>query len=182
MGDTSEMHEEDSEFLRERPSKSQVKREMLRLQDLGEDLTRLNPDTLESIPMSDRLADALREMRRLTKHEARRRQLQFIGKLMRSEDAEAIAGALQRLEAGSAARKRRLHELENWRDRMIDEGDEAVAQFVVAFPDANPQQIRQLVRGARKEREMDKPPAASRKLFRYLREILSESDDPAALE
>lgn len=163
---------QDDEFEDDRPSKSQIKREMHELQALGERLVKLNEEATAKVPISDRLATALTEMRRLSKREARRRQLQYIGKLMRTEDGPAIEQALERLEAGGVAQTRLLHESENWRDRMIADGDAALSGFLSAHPEADRQQLRQLIRTAQKERDHNKPPAASRKLFRYVRGVI----------
>jgi ribosome-associated protein len=162
----------DDEFFHERPSKSARKREVQRLQDLGEQLTKLNPEQVAQIPVGEQLLKALEEMHRLKGREAQRRQLQYIGRLMRDEDGDAVAAALERLKAGGIEQTRRLHLLERWRDRLIDEGDEALGELMADHPAINPQQVRQLVRSARRELELEKPPAASRKLFRYLREVL----------
>jgi ribosome-associated protein len=126
---------------------------------------------LARVPVSAELRAAVEEMRRLKAREARRRQLQYIGRLMRAEDADAIAQAVAEAEAGSAAAKRRLHLLERWRERLLGEGDSALAAFLDAHPDADRQHLRQLIRRARFELDQGRPPAASRKLFRYLRRI-----------
>jgi len=164
----------DDEPLPERPSKSQRKREMHQLQALGEHLVELNQEQIAGIPLGTELLQALEEMRRIKGREARRRQLQYIGRLMRHEDGDAIAAALERLKAGGIEQTRRLHQLERWRDRLIEQGDGALGELIAAHPGADRQQIRQLVRSARREQELNKPPAASRKLFRYLREIMAQ--------
>ena len=161
----------DDEPLPERPSKSQRKREMHQLQALGERLVELNSEQIAGIPLGAELLQALEEMRRIKGREARRRQLQYIGRLMRHEDGDAIAAALERLRAGGIEQTRRLHQLERWRDRLIEQGDDVLGELIAAHPDADRQQIRQLVRSARREQELNKPPAASRKLFRYLRSL-----------
>jgi ribosome-associated protein len=168
------MHEPPDSELPERPSKSQVKREMHRLQELGDRLAALQPEQLAHIPLEAGLRAALDELRRIKSREARRRQLQYIGKLMRNADAHAITTTLASQEAGGLAQTRRLHTLEHWRDRLIAEGDPAVTELVAAHSRALPQELRQLVRNARRERASGKPPAAARRLFRYLRETLEE--------
>jgi ribosome-associated protein len=170
------MHDPDDDELPERPSKSQRKRDMHRLQDLGARLAALRPDQWTQLPMDAGLRQALEELRRIRSREAHRRQLQFIGRLMRNADAEALETALARLQSGSIAQTRLLHTLEQWRDRLIEEGDPAVAELVAEHPQALAQELRQLIRNARRERELDKPPAAARKLFRYLRETLAEGE------
>ena len=161
----------DDEPLPERPSKSQRKREMHQLQALGERLVELNQEQIAGIPLGTELLQALEEMRRIKGREARRRQLQYIGRLMRHEDGDAIAAALERLRAGGIEQTRRLHQLERWRDRLIEQGDGALGELIATHPGADRQQIRQLVRSARREQELNKPPVASRKLFRYLRSL-----------
>lgn len=165
------MNQDPDDFLPERPSKSRRKREMHRLQALGERLVELTPEQLAEISPGTELLEALAEMGRIRGREARRRQLQYIGRLMRHQDGDAIAAALERLKAGGIEQTRRLHQLEHWRDRLIEQGDEALGEFIAAQPGADRQQIRQLVRSARKERERNRPPVASRKLFRYLRSL-----------
>lgn len=158
----------------ERPSKSQIKREMERLQALGTRLLELKPDQLAKVHLSDDMLAAIAEMGRIKSREARRRHLQYMGKLMRNEDEESISTALERLDAGSAEQKRLLHELERWRDRLIEEGDAALGECLTVYPAADRQQLRQFIRNARREQELEKPPATSRKLFRYLRDISSD--------
>ncbi len=165
------MSQDPDDLLPERPSKSRRKREMHQLQALGERLVELNPEQVSKISLGTELLEALREMGRIKGREARRRQLQYIGKLMRHEDGDAIAAALERLKAGGIEQTRRLHQLERWRDRLIEQDDDALGELLAAHPGTDRQQVRQLVRNARKERELDKPPAASRKLFRYLRSL-----------
>jgi len=150
-------------------SKSEMKRDMLARQDLGKKLTELKKDQLHSFPIDDELRDALFDYQRFKHKEAKRRQLQFIGKLMRHEDMDALQEAWDLLQAGSEAQKKQLHRLEHWRDRIIEEGDKAFEELLGEFPEINRQELRQLTRQARKEAELNKPPAASRKIFQYLK-------------
>ncbi len=156
----------------ERPSKSQLKREMEHLQKLGGELVKLQAETLERFPLADDLRNAIAEYHRVKGHEAVRRQLQFIGRLMRNEDGVAISKALAQVRSGSLEEKRRLHLAEQWRNRLLEEGDPALGELLDKHPGADRQQLRQLIRSAALEHERGKPPAASRKLFRMLREIL----------
>ncbi len=156
----------------DRPSKSQLKRDMDALQQLGEQLTHLGADDLARMPISDSLSRALAEYKRVKGRGAMRRQLQYIGKVMRNEDGEAIAEALEQARAGSVEDKRRLHLTEQWRDRLLEQGDEALGDFLSGHPQADRQQLRQLIRGAAQEQARGKPPASARKLFRYLKETL----------
>ena len=103
--------------------------------------------------------------------EAKRRQLQFIGKLMRSADTDAIQQTLDLQNSGSNLAKKQFHKLEFWRDRMINEGDSALTEAINEFPEIDRHQARQLIRQAQKELSQQKPPAASRKLFKYLKDL-----------
>jgi ribosome-associated protein len=169
------MKTSDDQPTAEHPSKSQRKREMHQLQTLGERLTDLKQEELARLPISEPLRAAILEMRRIKAREGKRRQRQYIGRLMRSEEEQPISAALEKLEHGSIEQKRRLHALETWRDRLINEGNSALSAFIDAHPGANRQQLNQLIRAALKERNEDKPPAASRKLFQLLREIMQQA-------
>ena len=157
----------------ERPSKSQLKREMHALQALGETLIAMNPTERSRFPLSDDMLRAIDETARIRSHEGRRRHMQYVGKLIRKEDLTAIQGVFDAIKQEKEQRDHAFHRLEKWRDRMIDEGDDAVDLFVVDYPNADRQALRQLVRNARKEREQGKPPTSSRKLFKHLRETLA---------
>ncbi len=161
-----ERDEQDPDFK----SRTQVKREMQALQDLGRKLVELSNNQLAQIPLDETLGHAISEARRINSREGLRRQLQYVGKLMRSSDHEAIAAAYQKLFDHDKQHIQKQHKLERWRDRLIAEGDSAINEFVGQFPAADRQQLRQLVRSAKKEQENNKPPASARKLFRCLRE------------
>jgi len=151
-------------------SKSAVKREMTALQKLGEELVNLPPAKLAKIPMPEQLAEAVMLARRLKNREGKRRQLQYIGKIMRVIDSDAIQQALESFHHDSLAFRQHFHRLENWRDRLISEGDRAMEDLLVEMPELDRQHLRQLIRQAQKEVSQNKPPAAARKLFQYLRE------------
>ncbi|HMX16927.1 MAG TPA: ribosome biogenesis factor YjgA [Rhodocyclaceae bacterium] len=157
-----------------RPSKTRLKREMAALQDLGEALVALSPERLARIEMPDYLRDAVRDAQRFTKHEARRRQMQYIGRLMRDLDPAPIQEALDEIRGVSAAANARQHALERLRTRLLE--DEAVIGDIArAHPGADLQHLRQLRRNALREQELGKPPRAYRELFRVLR-ALGEAD------
>ena len=153
------------------PSKSQLKREAHALQQLGIDLLDLSETVLETLGLPDTLMAALSEAKRLHSRGGRKRQLQFIGKLMRDIDPEPIEAyfAQERLKARQLAQAH--HQLEDWRDRLIDEGDPAAEDFLQHYPQADRQHLRQLIRQAKKEKDHDKPPKSSRALFRYIRDL-----------
>ena len=157
----------------ERPSKSQRKREMHALQDLGAELPALCVERLARIELPDALREALREAQRLSRHEARRRQLQYIGRLMRDIEPAPIRAALDALNGVSAVETARQHRLERLRERLLE--DESVLTEIGAdHPGADLTRLRQLRRGALHEREAGKPPKHFRELFRTLREMQDE--------
>ncbi|MBU2710083.1 DUF615 domain-containing protein [Zooshikella sp. WH53] len=159
-------------------SKSQLKREMHALQALGQRLLELKPDILKQIPLNDRLRQAVEEGKRIKSFNAQKRHLQFIGKLMRDQDTEAIIATLDRLDSTSEESARRFHLLERWRDRLLDDttSQESLNELVTQCPEVEIQHVRQLIRQAHKETAANKPPSASRKLFRYLRELDQQQD------
>ncbi len=157
------------------PSKSQRKREMLELQELGEALTRVSVDRLEELSLPERLLDAILQAKRITKFGALRRQLQYIGRLMRDADGDAIAARLDGWNGASREATFYLHLLERWRTRLL-ENDDALLELSRDHPGAPTQRLRQLVRNARKEQQDNKPPRSYRELFQELRQIIP---DPA---
>ncbi|GAB3475392.1 ribosome biogenesis factor YjgA [Azotobacter salinestris] len=163
----SEFHQDFSE----EKSKSQVKRELHALQELGERLTTLRPEQLDRLPLTDALRRALLDASKHTAHIARKRHIQYIGKLMRDQDVDAILALFEQLDASSRQYNERFHALERWRDRLLDGGDDALEAFVGDYPGTDRQHLRGLVRQARHEVEQNKPPAASRKIFKYIREL-----------
>ncbi|MDD2060512.1 ribosome-associated protein [Pseudomonas sp. GD03860] len=152
-------------------SKTQIKREMQALVDMGERLTTLKPDTLAKLPLTDELRMALEEHKKHTANEAKRRHRSFIGKLMRDQDIDAITALLDQLDASSRQYNERFHNLERWRDRLIDGTDEVLEKFVQEYAEADRQQLRSLIRQAQHELKTNKTPTASRKIFKYIREL-----------
>ncbi|MDB6062556.1 MAG: hypothetical protein JWM78_2659 [Verrucomicrobiaceae bacterium] len=162
----------DSEFFDpEKPSKSARKREMQALQDIGTTIVKLSEGELAHIPLEGELQTAILTARRITSHEGLRRQMQFIGKLMRTQDTSAIQAALYDLEHGRQEHNQRFHQLEALRDELIAAGVSGMDKVLEPYPHADRQHLRQLISAAVKEKEQNKPPAAARKLFRYLREL-----------
>ncbi|MGI9284809.1 MAG: ribosome biogenesis factor YjgA [Pseudomonadales bacterium] len=152
-------------------SKSQLKREMTALQDLGETLVKLSDRDLERVPVDENLKTEILKARSIRQREGRRRQLQYIGKLMRSIDCTPIEAALQQMAAGNRAEARQFHALEDLRDQLIANTDGALENTLQTYPNADRQHLRQLIRNAGYEQTSGKPPASARKLFRYLREL-----------
>lgn len=163
---TEENSEEDS-----KKSKSQLKREMTALQELGETLVKLSDRDLQRVPVDEDLKTEILKARLIRQREGRRRQLQYIGKLMRAIDCTPIEAALQQMAAGNRAEARQFHALEDLRDELIANTDGALESAMHTYPHADRQHLRQLVRNAQHEQAADKPPTSARKLFRYLREL-----------
>jgi ribosome-associated protein len=152
-------------------SKSQRRRDALETRALAARLIALGPADLARLPLEPELQRAIAEAAAIRSHGARKRQLQFVAKLLRKTDAEPIDTALQAL--GSEARQltARHHRCESWRDRLLEDGDTALGALLDRRHDVDAQTIRQLVRNARQESARGKPPAAARRLFRALREL-----------
>ena len=165
------MQEEEQDRIEERPSKSQRRRDMEALQDLGEELIGLPATALRDMPLPDTLREAVMLARSITAHGGRRRQLQYIGKLMREVDAAPIRAALEQRGRQSRAATQQFHQLELLRDRLLQDGDSAVDEVCARHPRAERQRLRQLLRQARKEQELQQAPKSARQLFRYLREL-----------
>lgn len=155
-------------------SKSQRKRDMTALQKLGTTLVSLKSSQIEQLKLPEALLDAVLEAKRLTKNEAIRRQMQFIGRIMRSVEAEPIQMQIDAWNGLNDQESAKQHQLERWRDRLVDD-DSALAEFIAQFPNVDVQQLRTLIRNTRKEQLAKKPPANYRALFRMLREIMQNT-------
>lgn len=143
---------------------------MHELQALGAELARLSEAQLESIELPEELREALLEAKRISSHEAKRRQMQYIGRLMRGLDPAPIRARLGEIEGSSAQATARHRRLESWRERLLGD-DEALTEFAAEHPGADLQALRTLIRNARKEGGAGKPPRAYRELFRVLKAI-----------
>lgn len=152
------------------PSKSELKRQMEHLQSLGRQIIELKPEIRARLPLSDDMKAAVVEMGRIRSHEARRRHMQYVGKVMRSENIAGIEAAFEAMEQEEEVRNHEFHLLEQQRDRLIAEGDDVLGDVVADYPDIDRQALRQLIRNARRERDAGKPPTSARKLFRLLRD------------
>ena len=156
------------------PSKTRRKKDMHALQALGEALVGLDPSKLKELELPERLADAIGQARSITKHEARRRQLQYVGRLMRDVDPEPIRAALERMETLPRAERAQFAAAERWRDRLLEE-EGAIAEFIAAHPGANLAELAELVHEARSERASGRPPHKFRALFRRVSEHVVKS-------
>ena len=156
----------------DRPSKTQRKKQMHELQALGERLVALNASQLNEVGLPQRLRTAVDDAKRFTRHEARRRQMQYIGRLMRDVDPAPIREKLKIWDGVSHEHTARHHRVERWRERVMED-DGALAELAKEHPGLDTQRLRALVRGAREELAAGRPPRGHRELFRFLREILA---------
>jgi ribosome-associated protein len=150
-------------------SKTKRKQEMHELQALGVALAALPESQIRLMGLSDRLRDAILEAKGIKSHEARRRQMQYIGRLMREADSEPIRARLSEIKGDSAQATAQHRRLESMREKLMAD-DEALTEFAAAHPGADLQALRSLLRNARKEQKEGKPPRAYRELFRFLKE------------
>ena len=157
-----------------RPSKSARKRGVSALQKIGETLVDLPAAQLAKIPLDPHLAEAIAAARGLKSREALRRQLQYIGKLMRHVDATQIEEALAKVLDKNQQGKAQFHQIERWRDKLISGGDKAIDDFVLQYPDIDRQYLRQLTRRAHKDLEIKKNSGADTELFRYIRDFIQK--------
>jgi ribosome-associated protein len=164
---------QDDEELELPPSKTKVKKQMHELRDLGVELTELSKDQLAQLDIPENLRDAIREMQRINKFGAQRRQRQYIGKLMREVDTAPIIAKLDAWKGVSQSHVAYQHLLERWRDRLL-ESDQALTELLAAHPDADAQHLRTLIRNAQKEKAAEKPPKSFRDIFQVLKEIIPE--------
>ena len=168
------------EFLS--PSRGDKKRDAQAVRDLAGRLMEQNDARLAQLPLSDELRSLVLESKRITAQIARKRQMQFLAKNLRREDDEALEklrAALEHDKAESRKETAALHHVEHWRDRLIDGGDEALAELLAEHPHADRQHLRQLARNAHAEKLKNKAPHAQRELFRELRELFTEEEEAA---
>ncbi len=169
LNDVPETREEEDEEIIW-VSKSEIKRDAEALKQLGMELVELGKNALEKIPLDEDLRVAV-ELAQKIKKEGRRRQLQLIGKMLRSRDPEPIRLALDKLNNRHNQQIALFHKLEVLRDRLVEHGDDAVTDVLALYPDADRQQLRSMIRNAQKEKASNKPPKAYRQIFQYLREL-----------
>lgn len=163
---------EEIDWSLEPPSKSQRKRDMTGLQELGKDLTTLGKKQLDKLPLSESLRAALNEFNRLpNSHEAKRRQLQFIGKVMRDSNHEEIQTELDKMRTPDHAQVRRAQLIEEWGDRLLGGDEDDISAFVSKWPLAQRQALRQIMRNYSKENE-EAARVQRRKLLNYIKEFI----------
>lgn len=167
MHDDNDEHEEDLA-----PSKTRIKKDLLALQGLGVEISKLNPEQQAKIPMDETLRRAIEQAPSITSNSAKKRHTQYMGKLLHAGDTDQIRQAYDDIMESAHRLTRQLHVVEKWRDDLLDK-PEALANYFDEFPNADRQHLRQLVRATQKERADNKPPASARKLFRFIRDELA---------
>jgi ribosome-associated protein len=159
-------------------SKSQRKREAHELLDLAKKLVSMPESRLNKLPMDQDLRDEVEFARNIRAHGARKRQLMTVGKMLRKRDNEELLDAVYNVDQKNRQMNARFHHVETWRDRLVKGDDKDLSELLEQTPAANAQTLRQLIRNAKKELQLDKPPSASRKLFKLLREMDGENPLP----
>ena len=167
---------DDDLFEEEGRGRSRRKREAAVLKDLGAELVRLPEAELALLPLEEKLRDAIELARRITAHGGAARQRQLIGKILRHTDVTAIRSAIEAQLLDRRILAREFHRIENWRNRVVADGEPAIEALLAAEPDLDPALLRRLADTARHEAALGRPPAASRELFRWLREALAADD------
>ena len=165
--------EDSGEFFSE--SRSQNRREALEILALGETLVELTAAQLAKLPIPEGLLEHIEYSKRITSHGERKRQLAFLAKQMRREEDGVLDAIRDALEANSETSKRAvalMHRMEHWRERLLAEGDVALAELLDEYPQADRQQLRTLVRNALAEKAKNKPPRAFREIYQVLRELM----------
>ncbi|OOF49524.1 hypothetical protein BKK52_03150 [Rodentibacter trehalosifermentans] len=152
-------------------SKSEIKRDAQELKQLGEKLVNLTKNNLSKVPLDEALLDAIELAQRFQK-EARRRQLQYIGKLLRGIDVSPIRDALDKIENKHLQQQAMLHKLEILRDELVEKGDVALTELFNEYPSVDRQQLRNLIRAAQKERAQNKPSKAYREIYQLLKDLI----------
>lgn len=163
---------ESEKQLPDEESRTHRKNEMLALQDLGKTLTKLTASQLDKIPISDDMKAIIRTYNTLKTNESKRRHMQYIGKKMRTVDAEAVKKAVENVQRDNAVQVEKFHDVEAWREQLILEGDVGLQKLLELYPNLDRQQARQLIRKAQHDRKQEKKTGGELELFRFLRELL----------
>jgi ribosome-associated protein len=160
-----------------RPNKSQIKRDIAVIHKMCDEIVALAPAQIERLGLPENMVLAMQEAAKMPLKSARKRQMKFITGMMRKLDIEPIEIALAKIQAKSAHAARELHQLERWRNRLLTDDKSALTALLGQYPEADAQQLRQLIRNTKKELEAEKPPKSARQLFRYLRELLDAAQN-----
>jgi ribosome-associated protein len=160
-------------------SRSQSKRDAAWLKNLGAELVTLGNEELDALPLSEKLRDAIDLAKEITAHGGAARQRQFIGKLLRHSDVDALIAVIDRRNLDKKLAAREFHRIEVWRDRLLNEGESAVTALLTAHPGLPVEELTQFLRSATQEASTGRPPAAARALFKWLRDRLATPDRSA---
>ncbi|MBE9567143.1 MAG: DUF615 domain-containing protein [Proteobacteria bacterium] len=162
---------DNNEELHSRPNKSQLKRDSQHLLDIGEDILKLKVEEVQALDLPAALEEAVSTALRIKSRSGLKRQRQYIGKLLRSMDSEHLEAQLRKIQHRHDTNTAQFKRLERWRDMLIDNDKATLGEVIDHFPDIDRQHVNQLIRTAHQEKQREKPPAAARKLFKYLSEM-----------
>lgn len=167
----------DESTIGQRPNKSAIKRELAAVQELAVRMAELSDGELQRLGIGERVRALLAQIRAMRPSGARNREIKHCTRLMQQEDLEPVRIWLDDRQSRQLRQNQHFHRLEQWRDRLVEEGDEALAQLLAEQPGLDRQRLRQLVREAQREKGQGKPAGAGKKLFRHLRESLPGESD-----
>ena len=170
----NEQLEAEEEYYAVRPNKTQIKRDIAVIHKLAEEIVDLSAIQMSELDLPLDIYEAAIAAARLPQKGAKKRQLKFLTGLLRNIDIEEIQQKLATIKSQSALAAKEHHLLERWRDRLLDEGDQALSSLLQEYPNADRQQLRQLLRNAKKETEMGKPPKSTRLVYQYLKKLFAE--------
>lgn len=159
------------------PSKSQLKRDSQHLIDVGEEILKLSGEDINSMRLPEELSEAIDTALKIKSRSGLKRQRLYIGKLLRAMDSEAVENQLRKIQHRHDTNTAQFKRLEKWRDSLIKNDKQTLNDVITRFPDIDRQHINQLIRAAHQELKQEKPPAASRKLFKYLRKLEDSLED-----
>ena len=162
---------DDDEELYDGPSKSQLKRDSHHFVEIGDDILKLSAEDIQSLDLPADLEEAIKTALKIKSRSGLKRQRLYIGKLLRNIDDESIEAQVRKIQHRHDTNTAHFKRLEKWRDKLIDNDRQALNEVIERYPDIDRQHINQLIRAAHQEKQREKPPAASRKLFKYLREL-----------
>jgi len=171
----TDINDEDDNWV----SKTQRKRECDEVLELGEKMITLNKEELSQINMDNELRSALEEAQRIKSNSALKRQKHFIAKLMRGLDDKTLTTQVERVLHKHDIYNADFKRMEKWRDAIIENGDRGINDFIQQYPQADRSHLRQLVRNSVKEKKNNKPPAAYRQIFKYIREVVDNTSNNA---
>ena len=167
--DQYDSNEEEAEYLG--PSKSQIKRDSQHITDIGEEILKLKAEDRQSLDLPDDIEEAINTALKIKSRSGLKRQRQYIGKLLRAIDSDEIEQRLRKIQHRHDTNTAQFKRIEKWRDELIENNKNALNEIIAYYPEVDRQHINQLIRAAQQEKLKEKAPTASRKLFKYLREL-----------